>query len=92
MATLWKGLALIEPVPVEDDLCTQLALIEELGFAARFVLVQQQTCYETGQPIVVVKRKIVMPYAAARDSINMSAAFFDRRSTPPPSTVRQMRG
>lgn len=51
-----------EPVPVDDDLCTQLYRIEDLGFGARLVLVHRQTCYESDTPLLVVKRKLVLPY------------------------------
>lgn len=80
--------SLIEPVPVDDDLCTELALIEDLGWGARFVLVSQQTCYEAGTPVCVVKRKIALPYAAIRPAIGMAIAFMGRR---PPRVGRVLR-
>ncbi|NWG25890.1 MAG: hypothetical protein HXY30_15995 [Pseudorhodoplanes sp.] len=69
----------VEPVPVEDDLCTSLYTIEDLGFGARFVLVHRQTCYETGAPVLVVKRKIVMPYDSIVHSLETTADFAVRR-------------
>jgi hypothetical protein len=71
---------LIEPVPVDDDLCTRLALIEDLGFAARFVLVHDQTCYEANSTMCVVRRKIVLPYAEIPPGIEMALGFMARRA------------
>lgn len=69
----------VEPVPIEDDLCTSLYTIEDLGFGARFVLVHRQTCYETGAPVLAVKRKIVMPYDSIVHSMEKTAEFAVRR-------------
>src|SRR5262247_4824601 len=39
-----ENLPLVEPVPIEDELCSGLALIEDVaGVAARFVLYHTQT-------------------------------------------------
>jgi hypothetical protein len=62
-------LPLIEPVPIDDDLCTGIARVEDLGFAARLVLYTDQTSYETGQTVHVVKRKIVLPPSALPPAI-----------------------
>jgi hypothetical protein len=72
---------LIEPVPIEDELCTGLALIEDLGFGARFVLFAEQTSYESGGAVVnVVKRKIVVPIEAIGPGIALVFAFLARRA------------
>jgi hypothetical protein len=73
-------LRLFEPVPVEDDLCTSLALIEDLGFGARFVLTTRQTLYETNDALIVVKRKIVLPYEGIAPGVQMAVAFLARRT------------
>jgi hypothetical protein len=93
-------LRLIEPVPVDDDLCVRLALIEDLGHAARFVVAQRQTCYESGSPILVVKRKIVLPYFGAqpgdgaRPAVEMTLAFLARRAAliPGETLLRLVKG
>lgn len=72
---------LVEPVPVDDDLCSRLALIEDLGFAARFVLVQDQTCFEARAVVSVVKRRIVMPYEVIPQTLDMCADFMARRAS-----------
>ena len=70
-----KDLRLTEPVPISDDLCAGLALIEDLGFGARFVLYANETCYEAGSPVFVVKRKIVLPMAAIEPGLDMTLAW-----------------
>jgi hypothetical protein len=75
-----RDVQLLEPVPVEDELCTRLALIEDLGFGARFVLAHNETVYETGQRICVVKRKIVLPYAEIRPGIDLALRFLARHA------------
>lgn len=70
----------LELVPIEDALCTRLHVIEDLGFGARFVLTHDQTLYETGAPISVIKHKIVLPYAEIRPGIDMAVAFLARRA------------
>lgn len=70
---------LTEPVPIDDDLCTDLALIEDLEFGARFVLVALQTIYETGEHELVVKRKIVLTDAAIGRFFNMVLRWMGRR-------------
>lgn len=78
-----QQLKLIEPVPVDDDLCTGLALIENVGgMGARFVLYAEQTLYETGDTVCAVKRKIVVPYAAIRPGLRLTLGFLARRSAP----------
>jgi len=81
MALLVKeNLSLIEPVPIEDELCSGLALIEDVaGVAARFVLYHAQTLYEVGTTVFVVKKKIVMPYGAIPFGAEMTADFMARR-------------
>lgn len=68
-----------EPVPIDDDLCSELALIEDLEFGARFVLVARQTLYETGERELVVKRKIVLTDAAIGRSFNMLLRWMGKR-------------
>lgn len=66
-------LSLIEPVPVEIELCTGLAAIEDLGFGLCFVTYAEQRVYETGQVTRVIKRKIVFPKAGLLPAIEMVA-------------------
>lgn len=56
-----RRIPLIEPCPIEDDFCTELADIEDLGCNARFVFAVRQTAYETGGPVLVLRRRIVLP-------------------------------
>jgi hypothetical protein len=84
-----QQLKLIEPVPIDDDLCTGLALIEDVsGLGARFVLYAEQTLYESGDTVCAVKRKIVVPYAAIRPGLQLTAGFLARRTA---TTVRRLR-
>lgn len=71
---------LIEPVPIEDDLCTGLAFVEDVELGARFVLFARQTCYETASSVLVVKRKIVLPFPAIGPGVAMTLAFLGRRA------------
>jgi hypothetical protein len=72
---------LIEPVPIEDDLCTGLACIEDVEFGGRFVLYAKQTCYESSSTVLVVKRKIVLPFSAIGPGVVMTLGFLARRTT-----------
>jgi hypothetical protein len=75
-----ESLPLVEPVPIEDELCSGLALIEDVaGIAARFVLYHTQTLYEVGTTVFVVKKKIILPYAAIPFGVKMTAEFMARR-------------
>ena len=75
-----ESLPLVEPVPIEDELCSGLALIEDVaGIAARFVLYHTQTLYEVGATVFVVKKKIILPYAAIPFGVKMTAEFMARR-------------
>jgi len=77
-----ENLPLVEPVPIEDELCSGLALIEDVaGVAARFVLYHTQTLYEVGATVFVVKKKIVMPYTAIPYGVRMTAEFMSRRAS-----------
>lgn len=69
-----------EPVPVDDDLCSELALIEDLNFGARFVLVAEQTVYESGDHELVVKRKIVLTDAAIGRAFNLVLRWMGQRA------------
>lgn len=73
-------MALIEPVPIDDDLCTGLAMVEDLGCAVRFVLYAEHTVYETGDRVFVVKRKIVLPIKAVQPALEMTIGFLARRT------------
>lgn len=71
---------LIEPVPIDDDLCTRLALIEDLGHAARLVFVAEQTSYEAGAKVCVIKRKLVLPYWELRPASDEALRFMMGRA------------
>ncbi len=73
---------MMEPVPIEDELCSGLAWIEDVaGFAARFWLYHTQTLYEVGATAFVVKKKIILPYAAIPFGVRMTAEFMARRAS-----------
>ncbi len=74
-----EALPLIEPTPIDDDLCTGLALIEELGWGARFVFDSRQSCYESGDEVRVVRRKIVLPVSALGPLAEQLGALLARR-------------
>jgi hypothetical protein len=77
-----ENLPLVEPVLIEDELCSGLALIEDVaGVAARFVLYHRQTLYEVGATVFVVKKKIVVPYTAIPYGVKMTAEFMSRRAS-----------
>jgi hypothetical protein len=78
---LADNLPLIEPVPIDDELCSGLALIEDVsGIAARFVFYHTQTLYEAGATAFVVKKKVVLPYGAIPFGAKMTAEFMARRT------------
>jgi hypothetical protein len=72
----------IEPVPIEDRLCTRLLRIDDVGgWGARFVLVHEEPVYELGGQIVpVIKDKIILPYLWIPPGIEMAGAFMARRA------------
>jgi hypothetical protein len=75
-ALLWPE-GMVEPVPVEDDLCSRLGYVEDVGgYAARFYVVADQTIVENGMRICAVKRKIVLPYEAILPGIEMAGRFY----------------
>lgn len=75
-----EKIPLIEPTPVEDDFCSGLARIEDVGGCARFVLYSEQTLYEAGeQTIRAVRRKIVLPISAIGPGVDMALAYMARR-------------
>jgi hypothetical protein len=80
---------LVEPVPIDDELCTGLALVEHVGLGARFVFYAAQTCYESRSQIFVVKRKVVLPLTAMRPGLRTIAEFLQpvREAEPPPATI-----
>jgi hypothetical protein len=59
-----QGLPLVEPVPIDDDLCSAIALIEPVWIGARLVFVAEQTCHESGSRVLQIKRKVVLPLEA----------------------------
>lgn len=69
------NLSLIEPVPIDDDLCSGLAQIEDVGLGARFVFFARQTSYEAAAQVLVVKRKIVLPLDVIIPSLETAIAF-----------------
>jgi hypothetical protein len=70
-----------EPVPIEDDFCMGLAMIEDLGANVRFVLTSDQTCFEaSNQKVCVVKRKIVIPWEAFPQMRAVMGEFLARRA------------
>lgn len=71
---------LTEPVPIDDDLCSELVLIEDLEFGARFVLAADQTVYENGDQVQVVKRKIVLTDAAILRGLTMTLRWIGQRT------------
>ncbi len=83
----WNGLRLVEPMPVEDDLCSGLALIEDLDMGARFVLYARQTLYETGDTMNVVKRKIVLPTSAIGPGLEMAGRYLAKRAVRIPGAA-----
>lgn len=71
---------LVEPVPIQDTLCTGgLVMVEDLGFGARLVLASRQTVYEVNQEQNIIAAKIVLPYETCWPSIQYAAAFMARR-------------
>ncbi|HEX4114169.1 MAG TPA: hypothetical protein VH020_16670 [Stellaceae bacterium] len=68
-------LPLIEPVPIDDDLCSGLAQIEDVGLGARFVFFARQMSYEAESQVLVVKRKIVLPLDVIIPSLETAIAF-----------------
>lgn len=71
---------LIEPVPIDDDLCSELALIEEVNGLARLVFCARQTCYETGDILMVVKRKVVIPFDVLDAATRAVRTYIDARN------------
>jgi hypothetical protein len=76
------ALRLTEPVPIDDDLCTALAYVEDLGFGGRLVFYATQTLVETGGMLHVVKRKIVLPRAGMVKGNEMVRAFLAGKPAP----------
>jgi hypothetical protein len=68
-------LPLVEPVPIEDDFCTELVRIEPLrDGAVRLVWAVGQTLYEAGDaPVLVVKSKLVLQRADFRAAAALCA-------------------
>lgn len=80
-------LRLTEPVPIDDDLCSGIALIEEIDAGVRLVLFARQTVYETGETVHVVKRKIVLPLEAFESGHKAVGTFLSSRPSRRPLRV-----
>ena len=87
------ALALIEPVPIDDDLCSGLALVEEAGVGARMVFFARQRVYESGGYARVVKAKVVVPVEELPALIEMAARHLlaCARRPAPDATLRVVR-
>lgn len=68
-------LPLIEPVPIDDDLCTGLATIEDADVGARFVFYTRQTSFEARAQVLIVRRKIVLPIEAIMPALELAVRF-----------------
>jgi hypothetical protein len=79
MRGMTSDVTLVEPVPIEDDLCTALAVIEPVGIGVRLVFYLEQTVYESGEAANVVKRKIVLPLPALAQLLEETAAYLARQ-------------
>jgi hypothetical protein len=78
-----ERVALIEPVPIEDDLVTALSHVEEVGgWGGRLVFYHRQTCAETGAAIFVVKRKLVIDLAGLRVGHPIVRSFIENMRSP----------
>lgn len=66
---------LVEPVPITDDFCMECAVIEAVGPCGRFVFMCPQTAYETGEKMLSVKSKILLPIGAIQPMINLALRF-----------------
>jgi hypothetical protein len=76
-----ENIQLVEPVPIEDDYCSGLALIQDVdGIGARFVLFIEQELFDTGTTVFQVKRKILLPYRAIGPGVEMTMAFTAKRA------------
>jgi hypothetical protein len=76
MTLTMPDLPLIEPVPIDDDLCTGLAMVEDADVGARFVFYARQTSYEAKRAqVLVVRRKIVLPIEAIMPALELAVRF-----------------
>lgn len=82
-------LRLIEQVPIDDDLVTALSHVEDLGFGGRLVFYTIQTCFESGETLRIVKRKIVVPYEGLRLGNPIVRAFIE--GTPSGAPLRRVK-
>jgi len=88
---------LVEPVPIEDTLCTGgLKLIEDVGFGARFVVCNEQSVYEdpsaaAGHTEFVIKGKLVLPWHHVWPGLVMTANFMARHAIAFPGVRMQFR-
>jgi hypothetical protein len=73
-------LGLLEPVPIKDELCTAgLVRIDDLGFGARFVLANKETCSEDGSEQRIVVIKAVLTWDAIWAGLWMTWSFMAHR-------------
>lgn len=83
---------LLEPVPIDDTLCTGgLKLIEDVGFGARFVVCNEETLYEDDSTAFVVKGKLVLPWHLVWPGLVMTANFMARQAIAFPGVRMQCR-
>jgi len=88
-----KKLPIVEPIPIQDTVCSAgLVLVQDLGYAARFVLANKQTCYELGTEEVVVAAKIVLPYDVIWPGISRSLNFMTGSPGIPVKPLRLVKG
>jgi hypothetical protein len=84
-------LPLIEPVPIDDDYVTAIARIEDCGAFVRIVFYLRATCYETDEPVNVVKRKLLMSYEGIAATRAMVAEFMAGRPPRAPGGGSHLR-
>lgn len=73
---LANTLPIVEPIPIPDTICSAgLTLMQDVGFGVRFVVCNQETLYEASADQLVVKGKIILPYARIWPGISMAANF-----------------
>jgi hypothetical protein len=75
-----KRIAIIEPIPVEVELITNILCIEPMGSLACVVLYQEQTLYD-GEPttVRVVKRRLAVTHEDMATAVQMVLAYLGCR-------------
>lgn len=79
---------LIEPVPVDYELCTALSHVEDFGFGGCLVFYLKHTCPETGSTLHTIKRKIVIPHEGLVLGNAIVRAFIERTPRPEEPQLR----